>query len=88
MLSCYNSHLGRGLHELISKILGKATSIDGGSTALVTRFSTMSWIQLQSALGGGVKMEDLAERILDSCDRKRVDVWSSGGIPAKSKSKR
>jgi nucleolar pre-ribosomal-associated protein 1 len=74
-----NSYLGPGLREKILKILFRATTIEGGSTTLITRFSTMTWLQAQVALRGGVPLKVLMERILESCDQKRVSTWSRQG---------
>lgn len=79
LLSLYNNpYLAPGLRDKVLRILFKATNIEGGSTTLITRFSTMTWLQAQVALGGGVPLMVLMERILDSCDRGRVDKWSRG----------
>ncbi|KAG0652528.1 URB1 ribosome biogenesis 1 [Hyphodiscus hymeniophilus] len=79
-LSLYNNpYLAPGLRDKILKILFSATTVEGGSTTLITRFSTMTWLQAQVALGGGVPLKVLMEEILESCDRRRVDKWSNGG---------
>ena len=78
--SLYNNpYLAPGLRDKILKILFRATAIAGGSTTLITRFSTMTWLQAQVALSEGVPLQVLMERILESCDRTRVDKWSNGG---------
>jgi nucleolar pre-ribosomal-associated protein 1 len=79
-LSLYNNpFLAPGLRDKILRILFRATTIEGGSTTLITRFSTMTWLQAQVALGGGVPLKVLVERILGSCDHGRVGKWSKGG---------
>ncbi|XMA18016.1 hypothetical protein WAI453_010807 [Rhynchosporium graminicola] len=79
LLSLYNStYLGAGLRDKILKIIFRATMIEGGSTTLVTRFSAMTWLEAQIALGGGMSLNVLMKKILDSCDRKRVKQWSKG----------
>lgn len=79
-LSLYNNpYLTPGLRDKISRVLFRATMIEGGSTTMITRFSTMTWLQAQVALGGGLPLKVLMERILESCDRSRVDKWSKGG---------
>ena len=79
-LSLYNNpYLAPGLRDEILKILFRATTIEGGSTTLITRFSTLTWLQTQIALGGGVPLKVLMEKILESCDQARVDNWSKGG---------
>lgn len=77
LFSTYNSpYLDAGLRDKILRILFKATTIEGGSTTLITRFSTMTWLQAQVALGGGMPLKVLMERILESGDQKRVKSWS------------
>ncbi|KIN00170.1 hypothetical protein OIDMADRAFT_164368 [Oidiodendron maius Zn] len=71
-----NPYLGSGLRQKILHILFRATSIAGGSTTLITRFSTITWLQAQVALGGGVSLEALMDRVLESCDEQRVSTWS------------
>ncbi|KAH9219615.1 ribosome 60S biogenesis N-terminal-domain-containing protein [Leptodontidium sp. 2 PMI_412] len=79
LLSVYNStYLGAGLRDKILRIFFRATAIEGGSTTLVTRFSAMTWLEAQTALGGGMPLKALMEKILESCDKKRVKKWSKG----------
>jgi nucleolar pre-ribosomal-associated protein 1 len=39
----------------------------------------MTWLQAQVALGGGIPLKVLMERILESSDQKRVSKWSKNG---------
>jgi nucleolar pre-ribosomal-associated protein 1 len=79
-LSLYNNpYLAPGLRDKVLRFLFRATTIEGGSTTLITRFSSMTWLQAQVALGGGLPLKVLMERILESCDQERVNNWSSGG---------
>jgi nucleolar pre-ribosomal-associated protein 1 len=79
LLSIYNSaNLATGIRDKILRILFRASSIGGGSTTLITRFSTMTWIQAQVALGGGMPLKVLMGKILESCDQKRIRIWSKG----------
>jgi nucleolar pre-ribosomal-associated protein 1 len=79
LLSTYNStNLAPGIRDKILRILCRACAIEGGSTTLITRFSTMTWLQAQVALGGGMPLKVLMEKILDSSDKKRIKVWSKG----------
>jgi nucleolar pre-ribosomal-associated protein 1 len=75
-----NVYLGQNLREKILKILFRATNIEGGSTTLVTRSSSMTWLQAQVALEGGLPLKVLMKRILESCDQKRVSTWSKQGV--------
>jgi nucleolar pre-ribosomal-associated protein 1 len=80
LLSLYNNtYLAPGLRDKILRILFRATTIEGGSTTLITRFSTITWLQAQVALGGGVSLKVLMEKIMESCDQKRVGIWSKNG---------
>ncbi|KAG9241520.1 ribosome 60S biogenesis N-terminal-domain-containing protein [Calycina marina] len=80
LLSLYNNtYLASGLRDKILRILYKASAIEGASTTLITRSSIMTWLQAQIALGGGLPLKVLLERIYDSCDQKRVGVWSKDG---------
>lgn len=77
LLSIYNSsYLGHGLQDKILRIFFQATKIEGGSTTLITRFSTMTWLEAQIALTGGTSLRVLMKEILKSCERKRVKKWS------------
>jgi nucleolar pre-ribosomal-associated protein 1 len=77
LFSIYNNaYLAAGLRDKILKILFRATKIEGGSTTLITRFSSMTWLQAQVALGGGMPLKVLMETILEFCDKKRVGKWS------------
>ncbi|KAH7355214.1 ribosome 60S biogenesis N-terminal-domain-containing protein [Rhexocercosporidium sp. MPI-PUGE-AT-0058] len=88
LLSVYNStYLGVGLRDKILRIFFRATTIEGGSTTLVTRFSAMTWLEAQAALGGGMPLKVLMEKILESCDMKRVKKWSKGAGKVKGKSR-
>ncbi|PMD35805.1 hypothetical protein L207DRAFT_637001 [Hyaloscypha variabilis F] len=79
LFSIYNStYLAPGLREKILKIMFRAISIEGGSTTLITRFSAMTWLQAQVALGGGMPLKVLMETMLESCDQQRVKNWSKG----------
>jgi len=74
-----NPHLVTSLREKILKILYRATTIEGGSNTLVMRFSAITWLEAQIALGGGIGLRVLLERIMKSCDQKLVGNWSKGG---------
>lgn len=80
LFSLYSSpYIGSGLQQKILKVLFRGTAIAGGSTTLITRFSTMTWLQAQVALGGGISLEALMVQLLESCDEHRVSVWSNKG---------
>jgi nucleolar pre-ribosomal-associated protein 1 len=80
LFSLYSSpYVGSGIRQKILNILFRATTIEEGSTTLITRFSSMTWLQAQVALGGGVSLEALLGQILESCDERRVSAWSNKG---------
>ncbi|KAF4630525.1 hypothetical protein G7Y89_g7616 [Cudoniella acicularis] len=84
LFSLWNStYLAPGLRDKILRILFRATTIAGGSTTLITRFSTMTWLQAQVALGAGTPLKVLMERILDTSDQQRVGRWSKGAKSVK-----
>lgn len=73
-----NTYLAPGVRDKISKLLFRATTIEGGSATLITRFSAMTWMQAQVALGTGMSLKVLMERILESSDHQWVKKWSKG----------
>lgn len=80
LFSIYNNpYLGTNLKDKILRLLFRATTIEGGSTTMITRFSAVTWLQAQVALGGGTSLKVLMERILESSERKRVGKWSHEG---------
>ncbi|KAB8297709.1 hypothetical protein EYC80_001516 [Monilinia laxa] len=79
LLSLYNTpYLAQGLQEKVLKLLFRATTIEGGSTTLITRFSSMTWLEVQIALGGGTPLKVLMQRIIDSSDNERIEGWKKG----------
>ncbi|KAH8808765.1 ribosome 60S biogenesis N-terminal-domain-containing protein [Xylogone sp. PMI_703] len=81
LLSLYNNpYLASFLRDKILQIVFKASTIEGGSTTLVTRFSSVTWFQVQLALGSNPPLKVLMERILESCDQNRIGVWTSKGV--------
>ncbi|KAI9745706.1 MAG: hypothetical protein M1818_001242 [Claussenomyces sp. TS43310] len=83
LLSLYsNPYLTRELREKILKILFQATTVEGGSTTLVTRFSIVSWLRAQMRLENGpIKLlKALMSRILETSDGSRLLDWSHRSI--------
>lgn len=79
LFSLYNNpYIAQGLQEKILKLLFRATTIEGGSTTLITRFSSMTWVEVQVALGGGTPLKVLMQRIIDSSDTQRIEGWKKG----------
>ncbi|KUJ07055.1 uncharacterized protein LY89DRAFT_632091 [Mollisia scopiformis] len=79
LLSLYNSrYLRANLRDGVLRIVLRASNISGGSTTLITRFSTMTWLHAQAALGGGLPIEVVVKQIMESCDPDRVSRWKRG----------
>jgi nucleolar pre-ribosomal-associated protein 1 len=79
-----NPYLRFNLRTRILRIVYRATSIESGSTTLVTRFGIMSWLDTQRA-ASEVKEETavyeaLMRRVWNTCDQARVREWSKGGV--------
>ncbi|TVY83794.1 Uncharacterized protein LSUE1_G001903 [Lachnellula suecica] len=79
LLSMWNSiYLAPGVRDKMLRILFRATTIEGGSETLITRFSTMTWVSAQVALGSGMSLKALMERILESSDQQFAKRYSKG----------
>lgn len=68
------------LRKKILSLIGCATTVEGGSTTLITRAGILSWIESQLELGDAddVTLKRLAARLLETCDQDRVLSWSQG----------
>lgn len=81
-----NSYMRQNLRTQVLRILYRATSIQGGSTTLITRFGIMSWLEARAAvqpMGTGAEVyQALARRIWETADQKRAQEWSKHGIEA------
>jgi nucleolar pre-ribosomal-associated protein 1 len=77
-----NPYMRTPLRHRILQIVYRATSIEGGSTTLVTRFGIMNWLESQSATAGNDAWiyEALVKRVWASADQGRVLTWSRDGI--------
>ncbi|KAF1919672.1 ribosome 60S biogenesis N-terminal-domain-containing protein [Ampelomyces quisqualis] len=67
--------------EKILRLLLRATHVDG-STTLITRCGLLPWVQmmLDNQDPRQRTLKTLAWRVYETCDRERVDEWSSGAI--------
>ncbi|KAI6247768.1 hypothetical protein HI914_03912 [Erysiphe necator] len=83
ILSCYNYNFGLKLQNQILNILAKACLIKGGISTLVTRFSLVTWLEVQDSLSSNIAVKELYQSILQSCGHKRVKAWSRGTIKSK-----
>ncbi|KAI1377723.1 ribosome 60S biogenesis N-terminal-domain-containing protein, partial [Hypoxylon crocopeplum] len=82
-LTC-NPFMGPNLRTQVLRIVYRATSIEGGSDTLITRFGAVSWLLAQrdaatDAVERGVCRALLA-RLWETCDQKRIEAWSKGGV--------
>lgn len=79
-----NPFMGPNLRTQVLRIVYRATSIEGGSDTLITRFGAVSWLlaQRDSATDAAEKgtYQALLARLWDTCDRKRIEEWSKGGV--------
>ncbi|CAH0021871.1 unnamed protein product [Clonostachys rhizophaga] len=79
-----NPYLRVNLRTRILRIIYRATCIESGSTTLVTRFGIISWLDSQRALCESSEeasvIRALMRRIWDTCDQKKVEAWSRGGV--------
>ncbi|KAI9835820.1 MAG: hypothetical protein M1838_005194 [Thelocarpon superellum] len=83
-LSLYNApHLPTTLRRQILQLLLRASSIEGGSTTLITRVGVLSWLRGHRGRDETAterQLQHLARRIWDTCDQGRVQTWSGGSI--------
>ncbi|KAI1776919.1 ribosome 60S biogenesis N-terminal-domain-containing protein [Hypoxylon cercidicola] len=79
-----NPFLGPNLRTQVLRIVYRATGIEGGSDTLITRFGAVSWLLAQrDAATDAVERatyQALVGRLWDTCDRKRIEEWSKGGV--------
>ncbi|KAI0387844.1 ribosome 60S biogenesis N-terminal-domain-containing protein [Hypomontagnella monticulosa] len=82
-LTC-NPFMGPGLRTQILRIVYRATTIEGGSDTLITRFGAVSWLQAQRDATADVAerglYQALLRRLWDTCDQPRISLWSKGGV--------
>jgi len=78
LLTLYdNPYLGKNLKEKILRVLWRATAVEGGSMTLITRLSTLSWLQARMKVESGNRgLEALMERLLRTCDEEKLKAWS------------
>lgn len=82
-LTC-NPFMGPGLRTQVLRIVYRATSIEGGSDTLITRFGAVSWLLAQRDAATdpterGI-YQALIRRLWETCDQKRIEAWSQGGV--------
>lgn len=81
-----NPYMRHHLRVQALRIIYRATSIEGGSTTLITRFGIISWLEARAAMqqtGTGADVyKALARRVWETADQKRAQEWSKHGIEA------
>ena len=79
-----NPYLRSNLRTRILRLLYRTTCIDGGSTTLITRFGLISWLLAQRAAcevpEDAAWYEAMLKRAWNTCDQKRVNVWTKGSL--------
>ncbi|CAJ2513684.1 Uu.00g018030.m01.CDS01 [Anthostomella pinea] len=79
-----NPYMGPNLRTQVLRILYRATSIEGGSDTVITRFGAVSWLVAQKAASTDAAQralyQALIRRLWETCDQKRISAWSKGGI--------
>ncbi|KAI9799829.1 MAG: hypothetical protein M1825_004390 [Sarcosagium campestre] len=72
--------LSISLRQMILKLVGRASTIDGGSTTLITRTGILTWINSQIALQDelGSAWRRVLHKVTASCDQERVKAWNGG----------
>ncbi|KAF2102415.1 hypothetical protein NA57DRAFT_51996 [Rhizodiscina lignyota] len=83
ILSLYSAAcVTKSVKESILKIVSRATSVEGGSTTLVTRTGILSWLDGMVAVQNGDEslLKALKQRIWDTCDQGKVMEWSGGEV--------
>lgn len=80
-----NPYMRPNLRVQILGILYKATTIEGGSGTLMTRFGVMAWLESRQAASSGGDEEwiypALIKKVWETADQERALAWSKGGIP-------
>ncbi|KAI0117756.1 ribosome 60S biogenesis N-terminal-domain-containing protein [Nemania sp. FL0031] len=79
-----NPYMGINLRTQVLRVLYRTTCIEGGSDTVITRFGAVSWLVAQKA----ASVDDLEKRLYqtmirrlwETCDQKRISVWSKGSI--------
>ncbi|KAK3624139.1 hypothetical protein LTR56_021172 [Elasticomyces elasticus] len=62
----------KGLKMGILELVYRATCVEGGSDALITRMGVLEWL----AVVGGDMARLMRNRLLETCGRERIEKWS------------
>lgn len=81
VMSIYNSPAAsvKLVKENVMELLFRVTCVEGFSNVLITRCGVLSWLDMVKSSD-----DDLAEllkrRVLETCDRERIEQWSGVGL--------
>lgn len=78
-----NPYLRAGLKTRIQRIIYRATTIEGGSTTLATRFGVLSWLEAREAMADDEEAKvcgAMIWRVWETCDQAKIRQWSDGGV--------
>ncbi|KAI5920194.1 ribosome 60S biogenesis N-terminal-domain-containing protein [Camillea tinctor] len=79
-----NPYMGPNLRSQVLRIIYRATTIEGGSNTIITRFGVINWLVAQKAAAANVGERELYQalvrRLWETCDQKRISAWSQGGV--------
>ncbi|KAK8080497.1 hypothetical protein PG997_008315 [Apiospora hydei] len=73
-----NPYMGPNLRTQILRIIYRATTVEGGSDTLVTRFGGVSWLSAQGFTShtDGDVCRALAKRLCATCSPERLEDWA------------
>ncbi|KAK7958371.1 hypothetical protein PG988_013219 [Apiospora saccharicola] len=73
-----NPYMGPNLRTQILRIIYRATTVEGGSDTLVTRFGGVSWLSAQGFTShtDGDVCRALAKRLCATCSPERLEAWA------------
>ncbi|KAI1423287.1 ribosome 60S biogenesis N-terminal-domain-containing protein [Xylaria sp. FL1777] len=79
-----NPYMRINLRIQVLRVLYRTTCIAGGSDTVITRFGAVSWLVAQKvATVDDVEKrlyQAMAMRLWETCDQKRIAIWSKGSI--------
>lgn len=81
LLNLYNdAYITKDSKEAILQIVARATTLEGGSDTLITRFAILSWLkaEIHSEVDKDILavLRVLLEKILETCDEEKIEAWS------------
>ncbi|KAK5165293.1 uncharacterized protein LTR77_009391 [Saxophila tyrrhenica] len=79
MSLCSSPGSGARVKERVLELLWRVTFIEGGSTTLIKRTGSLSWLNMvpgEERIAG--LMQGLRKRIVETCDQEEIEEW--GGV--------